>query len=85
MMLFSLFPTHPPNIEGLGEVGNFKAIAFFCRGNRSRIYQMGGGIVLYCEIFPPSWPWELSISGDCRLKGLQIFTGNSEHTVVFKI
>ena len=44
-----------------------------------------GGIFLYCEIFSPSWPWELSISGDCRLKCLQIFTGNSEHTVVFKI
>ena len=55
------------------------------RASSSRLYQMGVGIFLYCEIFPPSWPWELSISGDCRLKGLQIFTGNSEHTVVFKI
>ena len=50
----------------------------------SGLCQMGGGF-LCCEIPPPSWPGELSISWDCRLKGLQFFTGNSEHTVVFEI
>ena len=39
---------------------------------------------LYCEFFSISWPWKLSISGDCRWKGLQFLTWNTEHTVFFK-
>ena len=52
------------------------------RQNERKKDTHSGFLILDCEIFSLSWPWELSISGDCRLKGLQFFTVFSFQNII---